>query len=142
MEPSDSQSEVNEDASEFEESPNTPTDDTVSEMLSLPPGDDFLYAHSTIAGFYSWRNNTRGAWFLQCIFSVFKANAHTMELTRMLTRVNKKVAKRLSRAGHKDSNKRRQISSIISQLRDDLYLCPPYGPLVLKKISVKWVGQQ
>ena len=26
---------------------------------------DFLLAHSTVAGFYSWRNAVSGSWFIQ-----------------------------------------------------------------------------
>ena len=26
---------------------------------------DFLLAHSTVAGFYSWRNTVSGSWFIQ-----------------------------------------------------------------------------
>ena len=26
---------------------------------------DFLLAHSTVAGYYSWRNTASGSWFIQ-----------------------------------------------------------------------------
>ena len=26
---------------------------------------DFLLAHSTVAGYYSWRNTVQGSWFIQ-----------------------------------------------------------------------------
>ena len=35
---------------------------------------DFLIAHSTVNGFYSWRNTVQGSWFIQVLpFSLFPA---------------------------------------------------------------------
>ena len=44
---------------------------------------DFLLAHSTVAGYYSWRNTVQGSWFIQ----VSKTRAHTqthLPVTRYL----------------------------------------------------------
>ena len=30
--------------------------------ISLPIESDFLYAHSTVPGYYSWRNKGSGSW--------------------------------------------------------------------------------
>jgi len=30
--------------------------------ISLPSEADFLYAYSTVPGYYSWRNSQRGSW--------------------------------------------------------------------------------
>ena len=31
--------------------------------ISLPSEADFLYAYSTVPGYYSWRNSQRGSWY-------------------------------------------------------------------------------
>ena len=33
-----------------------------SNDISLPTEADFLYAYSTVPGYYSWRNSARGSW--------------------------------------------------------------------------------
>lgn len=30
--------------------------------ISLPTEADFLYAYSTVPGYYSWRNSVKGSW--------------------------------------------------------------------------------
>lgn len=30
--------------------------------ISLPSEADFLFAYSTVPGYYSWRNSQRGSW--------------------------------------------------------------------------------
>ena len=30
--------------------------------ISLPVESDFVYAYSTVPGYYSWRNSQRGSW--------------------------------------------------------------------------------
>ena len=32
--------------------------------ISLPTEADFIYAYSTVPGFYSWRNSAKGSWYL------------------------------------------------------------------------------
>ena len=31
-------------------------------VITLPTEADFLYAYSTVPGYYSWRNYTKGSW--------------------------------------------------------------------------------
>nr|ACY95436.1 CARD caspase 2 [Hydra vulgaris] len=97
--------------------------------ISLPTEADFIYAYSTVPGFYSWRNSAKGSWFIQALVEVFRKHAHKMDVVRMLTRVNRIVATKKSQTGQLSSHNKRQISSIVSQLRKDLFLCPPNGPL-------------
>ena len=35
---------------------------------------DFLLAHSTVAGFYSWRNTVQGSWFIQVLGRALDTN--------------------------------------------------------------------
>ena len=67
--------------------------------------------------------------FVQAIIKVFRENAHKMDVVRMLTRVNAIVATQKSQTGQRYSNNKRQISSIVTQLRKEFFLFPPNGPL-------------
>ncbi|XP_028399666.1 caspase-3-like isoform X2 [Dendronephthya gigantea] len=92
--------------------------------ITLPVEADFLYAYSTVPGYYSWRNSVRGSWFVQAIVSVFREHAQTMDVLRMMTRVNAEVAKQKSNTNDYFSDNKKQIPSIISQLRKELYFFP------------------
>eukprot|EP00794_Sanderia_malayensis_P016964 gene16964-18673_t len=105
-----------------------PIDDRTND-ISLPAESDFIYAYSTVPGYYSWRNSQRGSWFIQGIIEVFRANAHKMDVLRMLTRVNAIVATKKSQTGQRVSNNKRQIASIVTQTRKEFFLFPPQGPL-------------
>ena len=67
--------------------------------------------------------------FVQAIVEVFRANAHKMDVLRMLTRVNNNVCTQKSNTGAFYSNNKRQVCSIVTQLRYELFLYPPNGPL-------------
>ena len=73
--------------------------------------------------------------FIQAIVDVFRRNAHKMDVVRMLTRVNQIVSTQKSQTGQRQSHHKRQISSIITQLRKELYLVPPHGPLMVPQSS-------
>lgn len=92
--------------------------------ITLPLEADFLYAYSTVPGYYSWRNSVRGSWFAQAIVSVFTRYATTMDVMRMLTRVNAEVSKQKSNTNDYYSDNKKQIPSVISQLRKELYFFP------------------
>lgn len=97
--------------------------------ISLPSEADFLYAYSTVPGYYSWRNSVRGSWFIQAICEVVRRHAHKMDLIRMLTRVNQIVSTKKSQTGQRASHHKRQIASIVTQLRKEFYFFPLHGPL-------------
>ena len=78
---------------------------------SVPVEADFLFAHSTVAGYYSWRNSSNGSWFIQSVAKVLRENADHMDLLKMLTRVNSMVSEFESR-------------SHIPMLRKDFYFFP------------------
>lgn len=58
----------------------------------IPVHADFLIAYSTIPGFYSWRNTTRGSWFIQSLCEELKANGEKYDLLTLLTFVARRVA--------------------------------------------------
>jgi len=99
--------------------------------VTLPCEADFLYAYSTVPGYFSWRNSRQGSWFVQGVCSIFREHGHMMDVYKMFTRVNDKLASRKSNTDNVDTDDKRQIASIVSQMRKDFFLFPPYGPLPL-----------
>ncbi|XP_066019510.1 caspase-3-like isoform X1 [Pocillopora verrucosa] len=91
---------------------------------SVPVGADFLFAHSTVAGYYSWRNSSNGSWFIQSVAKVLRENADHMDLLKMLTRVNSMVSEFESRSHIPMFKNKRQIPCIVSMLRKDFYFFP------------------
>ena len=95
-----------------------------TDRVKVPLEADFIYAYSTVPGYYSWRNSVNGSWFIQSLTEVFKQYAHNMDIIRMLTRVNGNVAKFKSRTSDYYSDNKMQVSTIVSMLRKDLYFFP------------------
>ena len=94
--------------------------------ITVPIEADFFYAYSTVPGYFCWRNNVEGSWFVQSIVAVFNECALTMDLQHMMTRVNNMVAKQKSKTNQSESSNKKQIPSIVSQLRNDLYFFPEH----------------
>ena len=95
-----------------------------SSEVSVPAEADFVYAYSTVPGYYSWRNSVNGSWFIQSLTKVFAENAEHMDILRMLTRVNAMVSTYRSRTGDSYSDSKRQVSSIVSMPRKEVYFFP------------------
>lgn len=92
--------------------------------VSVPMEADFIYAYSTVPGYYSWRNSTDGSWFIQSITKVFHKNAEHMDILRMLTRVNGLISTFKSRNNNPIACDKKQVASIVSMLRKELYFFP------------------
>jgi len=107
-----------------------------NEDVALPCEADFFYAYSTVPGYYSWRNSRNGSWFMQSVCSVFRQYAHDTDVYRMLTRVNHQVSSRKSRTDDAATDDKRQIASLVSQLRKELFFFPPYGALASVNTSM------
>lgn len=103
-------------------------DDNDSKMPSLviPMEADFLYAYSTVPGYFSWRNSSKGSWFVQALTQTLsKPESEKMEFVRIMTRVNHAVSHQFeSNASSPEMNKKKQVPSIVSMLTKDLYLGP------------------
>ena len=97
--------------------------------LALPYEADLLYAYSTPADYYSWRNDKEGSWFIQDLVKVFRKHAHEMHVVDMLTKVNYIMSDRMSSSEDPEKCGMKQISSCTTQLRKALFLLPPYGLL-------------
>lgn len=96
----------------------TDSSDNQSMAYKIPIHADFLIAYSTVpgkwsllvartwfrftiaydnenvafAGFYSWRNTTKGSWFMQCLCQELEQNGNKYDLLTLLTFVNQRVA--------------------------------------------------
>lgn len=70
----------------------TETDHGSDGTFRIPSYADFLIAYSTIPGFYSWRNTTRGSWFMQALCAELKENGTRYDLLTLLTFVCQRVA--------------------------------------------------
>ncbi|XP_012276811.1 caspase-1 isoform X2 [Orussus abietinus] len=101
------------------------TDSAVS-SYKIPTHSDFLIAHSTVEGFYSWRNPKEGSWYVQCLCDVLDNYAMSTDLARMLTLTARKVA--TEHATYNDLNPAKadlkQVPSTTSMLIRELYFTP------------------
>ncbi|EMP40856.1 Caspase-3 [Chelonia mydas] len=87
----------------------------------MPVEADFLYAYSTVPGYYSWRNSSEGSWFIQSLCLMLKQHAKKLELMQILTRVNRKVAEFRSYSNQPGFHGKKQIPCIVSMLTKELY---------------------
>jgi len=69
----------------------TATDSFAS--YKVPSHSDFVIAHSTVAGYYSWRNTLAGSWFIQSLAKIFEQERSRRDVLSMLTIINKTVAR-------------------------------------------------
>ncbi|XP_046603655.1 caspase-1-like [Neodiprion virginianus] len=104
---------------------NTQTDSAVA-SYKIPTHSDFLIAHSSVDGFFSWRNPEEGTWYIQCLCSVLDQFAETTDLMRMLTITARKVATEFQSYDDMNlqKNEQKQVPSTTSMLTRDLYFKP------------------
>lgn len=95
------------------------------EVRRIPTEADFLMAYSVVPGYFAWRNSTRGSWFVQALFDVFRENWKRMDVLSMMTRVSRKVAYDFeSNASKEFMNRKKQIPCITSMLTRDVFFTP------------------
>jgi len=91
----------------------------------IPQEADVLMCFSTVPGYYSWRNSTKGSWFVQSLCQVMERIGESEEIMRILTRTNHMVAYEFqSNASSEHMNEKKQIPCIMSMLTKDLYFRP------------------
>ncbi|GAB6023667.1 hypothetical protein CHUAL_008432 [Chamberlinius hualienensis] len=61
-------------------------------QIRLPTHADFLIAYSTVPGYYSWRSQTNGSFFIQSLCDILMTHYESTDLLNMLLLVNKKIA--------------------------------------------------
>ncbi|KAL4221291.1 luteolysis [Mactra antiquata] len=72
--------------------------ETVS-TCRIPNMKDFLVAYSTIPGHVSWRHLNDGSFFIQGFVNVFRKYAKTMDVLKMLVKVNDEVSRNVDHQG-------------------------------------------
>ena len=110
---------------EVVESHQTETDSSAYfASYKVPIHSDFLIFHSTIAGYYSWRNTMNGSWFIQAMASVFNDySGQQRDLISLLTIVAKRVSIEYeSSSSKKEFNNKKQTPFFYSTLRYKVYL--------------------
>ncbi|XP_072279953.1 caspase-7 isoform X1 [Pyxicephalus adspersus] len=115
--------------SEFDEGIQTdsgPANDTLetdaNPRYKIPVEADFLFAYSTVPGYYSWRNPGRGSWFVQALCSVLNQYGKQLEIMQILTRVNYLVATNFeSWSDDPRFSEKKQIPCVVSMLTKELY---------------------
>ena len=80
----------------------------------IPYEADMLVAYSTVDGYESYIDETQGSWFITCLMKVLNERDHNMNLTDLLSIVNKRVASLHYRG-------RKQMSCFESTLRMSVY---------------------
>lgn len=102
----------------------TMTDSVAS--YKIPTHADFLIAHSTMEGHYSFRNGKKGSCYVQLLCKTIEEYAGTKDLLSMLTITARRVATEFNSYNNDDLKKhnKRQIPSVTSLLTRDLYFTP------------------
>lgn len=84
----------------------------------IPIYADFLIAYSTVPGYYSWRNTTKGSWFVQALCAEFEERVDQLDLLSLLTMVSQRVAIDFesNTPNDKSMHQQKQIPCITSML--------------------------
>nr|5JFT_A Chain A, Caspase 3, apoptosis-related cysteine protease a [Danio rerio]5JFT_B Chain B, Caspase 3, apoptosis-related cysteine protease a [Danio rerio] len=91
----------------------------------IPVEADFLYAYSTVPGYYSWRNTMTGSWFIQSLCEMMTKYGSELELLQIMTRVNHKVALDFESTSNMPGfDAKKQIPCIVSMLTKEMYFTP------------------
>ncbi len=80
-----------------------------------------------IVGYFSWRNNVDGSWFIQALTEVMTEHGDTMDLTDMLKVVSRKVAYDFKSCTDDDfTSDMKQMPCIVSTLTRNVHFTPKY----------------
>ncbi|KAG8228019.1 hypothetical protein J437_LFUL003654 [Ladona fulva] len=96
----------------------TETDGSPSSQYSIPVHADFLVAYSTIPGYFSWRNASKGSWFIQALCQELEERGDEIDILTLMTFVCQRVALNFESNVPMDEtmNRKKQIPCIMSML--------------------------
>lgn len=98
--------------------------DSDSNAYCIPVECDFLIAYSTVPGYFSWRNEVAGSWFVQALCKEME-KANYSHLFEVLTTVNRHVAVEFqSSCKEKYKDAKKQAPCVYSTLTRLLQLTP------------------
>ncbi|XP_050075216.1 caspase-1-like [Anopheles maculipalpis] len=92
-------------------------------QYAIPSMADLLVMYSTYKGHYSWRNSTRGSWFIQALCDELRMHGNSKELLQLLTTVSRKVAYEFESHVPQNNvmNSKKQMPCIVSMLTKLVY---------------------
>jgi len=91
--------------------------DSPTQANKIPTEADFLLAYSASPGYFSWRNNVDGSWFIQALVRVLREYHDQLDLVSMLTVVNQHVAYDFKSCTDEDfTNDMKQMPCFVSTL--------------------------
>lgn len=91
--------------------------------IKIPHTADVLIAYSCVSGYFSWRNQKEGSWFVQHLCKQLQeANYETDDFMRILTRASATVAYEMASSTLDPSmNNMKQVPCIVSTLTKSLF---------------------
>lgn len=93
------------------------TDSVATASYKIPTHADFLIAHSTMDGFYSWRNPNEGTVYVQQLCEVIEEHWQTHDLAEMMTITARLVANEYSSSHYiPQKHEQKQMPSTTSTL--------------------------
>ncbi|XP_012538136.2 caspase-1 isoform X1 [Monomorium pharaonis] len=102
----------------------TATDSTVT-SYAIPAHADFLIAHSSIKGFFTWRNPSEGTWYIQSLCDILDKYGTKLNLMTMLTMTARKIATNfVSVHNNVILDNKKQVPSVTTMLIRDVYFPP------------------
>ena len=82
----------------------------------------FLEAYSTVDGFYSYRNEKRRSYFVQCLVEVFRERVANDDIDTILIEVNRRLSQMQGRVLRKEGVKQEKLTcEFINSLTKKLY---------------------
>ena len=90
---------------------------------------DFLISHSTISGYYSWRNTAAGSWFIQSLVHILenKSNVSNHDVLSLLTLMNRRITKEYeSNSSRSEFNHKKQTPFFYSTLTLKVFWDPKH----------------
>ncbi|XP_052364525.1 caspase-6-like [Oncorhynchus keta] len=89
---------------------------------TLPAGADFLMCYSVAEGYFSHRETLNGSWYIQDLCDVLQEYGTRLEITEMMTLVNRRVSlRRVENCADRNAIGKKQVPCYTSMLTKKLY---------------------
>uniref|UniRef100_A0AAZ3SLX9 Caspase-6 n=1 Tax=Oncorhynchus tshawytscha TaxID=74940 RepID=A0AAZ3SLX9_ONCTS len=94
----------------------------VGTVHTLPAGADFLMCYSVAEGYFSHRETLNGSWYIQDLCEVLQEYGTRLEITEMMTLVNRRVSlRRVENCADRNAIGKKQVPCYTSMLTKKLY---------------------
>ncbi|KAH0945165.1 hypothetical protein HN011_004201 [Eciton burchellii] len=104
----------------------------------IPTHADFLIAHSSVQGFYTWRNPVEGTWYIQCLCDILDEYGTKLDLMTLLTMTARKVATDYTSNNIDDPimHDKKQVPSVTTMLIRSVYFPPKSNVYIAAETSI------